>query len=113
MVVNGVEVHRKAPGGQAVKKSVKLTAGEKVPFKITYLTTHANGLGWMIRMDVPGTLNTLVRGQGKIPLFSSMRPAIGRYDRTSIRSVHAGSRFDGERLEWGSNPARPSVRSLA
>lgn len=67
MIVSGVEVHRKAPGGQAVKKSVKLTAGEKVPFKITYLTKHANGLGWMIRMDVPGTLNTLVRGQGKFP----------------------------------------------
>jgi alpha-galactosidase len=67
MVVNGVEVHRKEPGAQAVKKSVKLTAGEKVPFKITYLTEHAGGLGWMTRMDVPGTLNTLVRQQGRFP----------------------------------------------
>jgi hypothetical protein len=67
MVVNGVEVHRKEPGGKAVKEPVKLTAGEKVPFKITYLTAHADGLGWMTRMDVPGTLNTLVRQQGKFP----------------------------------------------
>ena len=67
MVVNGVEVHRMVPGGKAVKKSVKLTAGEKVPFKITYLTAQADGLGWMTRVDVPGTLNTLVRQQGKFP----------------------------------------------
>jgi len=67
MVVNGVEVHRKEPGAKAVKKSAKLTAGEKVPFKITYLSEQANGLGWMMRMDVPGTLNTLVRQQGKYP----------------------------------------------
>ena len=67
MVVNGVEVHRKEPGGEAVKKSVKLTAGGKVPFKITYLTDGANGLGWSVRMDVPGTLTTLVKEQGKFP----------------------------------------------
>jgi hypothetical protein len=67
MVVNGVEVHRKEPGKQEVKKSVKLTAGEKLVFKITYLTTQANGLGWMTRMDLPGTLNTVVRQQGKFP----------------------------------------------
>jgi hypothetical protein len=67
MVVNGVEVHRLEPGGKAVKKSVKLTAGEKVPFKITYLTEHADGLGWMTRMDIPGALNTLVHYQGKYP----------------------------------------------
>ena len=67
MVVNGVEVHRQEPGGEAVKKSVKLTAGGKVPFKITYLTDGANGLGWTVRMDVPGTLTTLVKEQGKFP----------------------------------------------
>lgn len=67
MVVNGVEVHRQEPGAKAVKRSVKLTAGEKVLFKITYLTKHANGLGWIVRVDVPGTLNTIVRQQGKFP----------------------------------------------
>jgi hypothetical protein len=67
MVVNGVEAHRKEPGSQPVKKPVKLTAGGKVPFKITYLTDGANGLGWTVRLDVPGTLNTLVREEGKFP----------------------------------------------
>ena len=65
MLVNGIEAHRKEPGGQAVKKEVKLTAGEKVPFKVTYLTKGAGGLGWYARLDVPGTLTTLVKHQGK------------------------------------------------
>jgi len=67
MVVNGVEAHRQEPGGNALKKPVRLTAGEKVSFKITYLTDGANGLGWMVRLDVPGTLNTLVHEEGKFP----------------------------------------------
>ena len=67
MVVNGIEAHRKEPGGEAVKKSVKLKAGEKVPFKITYLTKNGNGLGWTVRVDSPGTLHTLVREEGKYP----------------------------------------------
>jgi hypothetical protein len=67
MVVNGVEVHRKEPAAKAVKNTVRLAAGERVPFKITYLTESANGLGWMTRMDVPGTLHTLVRENGKFP----------------------------------------------
>jgi hypothetical protein len=67
MTVNGIEAHRKEPGGQAVKKPVKLTAGEKVPFKITYLTDNANGLGWTVRLNVPGTLTTLVREEGRFP----------------------------------------------
>lgn len=67
MIVNGVEVHRQEPGKQAVKKSIKVEAGKKVPFKITYLTANANGLGWYTRMDVPGTLTTVVKEQGKFP----------------------------------------------
>lgn len=67
MVVNGVEVHRKEPKAQAIKKTVKLTEGEKVPFRITYLTEGANGLGWSVRVDVPGTLSTVVREEGKFP----------------------------------------------
>jgi alpha-galactosidase len=67
MIVNGSEVHRKEPGGAAIHKSIKFNAGEKVPFKITYLTAGANGLGWYTRMDVPGTLSTLVKEQGKFP----------------------------------------------
>jgi hypothetical protein len=67
MVVNGIEVHRREPGGEAVHKPVKLAAGEKVPFKITYLTDGANGLGWTTRLDVPGTLHTVVHEEGKYP----------------------------------------------
>lgn len=67
MEIDGVEVYRKEPGSDAKFKSVKLTKGEKVPFKITYLTEHANGLGWMARLDIPGNLTTLVKQQGKFP----------------------------------------------
>ncbi len=67
MVVDGIEAHRKEPGGKVVKKSVKLEAGKKVPFKITYLTANASGLGWTARLDIPGTLTTLVKHQGKFP----------------------------------------------
>jgi alpha-galactosidase len=67
MLVDGIEVHRWEPGGEPVRKPVKLTAGKKVPFRITYLTAGANGLGWSIRQDVPGTLTTLVKQQGKFP----------------------------------------------
>ncbi len=81
MVVNGVEAHRQEPKGQPVKKSIKLTAGEKVPFKITYLTEGANGLGWSVRMDVPGTLNTVVREEGKFPyLIDKDRNWVSRDD---------------------------------
>jgi alpha-galactosidase len=65
MVVNGVEAHRREPGGESVHKSVKLTAGEKVPFKITYLTDGANGLGWTVRLDTAGTLHTVVHEEKK------------------------------------------------
>ncbi len=67
MEVDGQEAHRKESGKEAVRSEVKLTAGRKVPFKITYLTKNADGLGWIDRMDVPGTLSTLVGHQGKYP----------------------------------------------
>ncbi len=46
---------------------IKLTAGKKVPFKITYLTDQANGLGWIARVDIPGTLATVIKQDGKFP----------------------------------------------
>jgi len=67
MEVNGVEVYRREVGQEPVWKPIKLTAGEKVPFKITYLTRDANGLGWWIKTDVPGTLHTLVKAEGRFP----------------------------------------------
>lgn len=67
MLVKGQEVHRQEPGKNPVQKPVQLATGEKVPFKITYLTANANGLGWYTRMDVPGTLNSVVKLEGKFP----------------------------------------------
>lgn len=67
MEVDGKEVHRREPGKDAVYTHLKLTAGIKVPFKITYLTEQANGLGWLSRMDIPGTLATVVKQDGKFP----------------------------------------------
>lgn len=67
MEVDGKVVHRKEIGQQAVRTEIKLQAGKKVAFKITYFTKDANGLGWIVRMDVPGALSTLVKHQGMYP----------------------------------------------
>ena len=61
MEVDGKEVHRMELGGEPIRTDIKLTGGKKVPFKITYLTGDANGLGWIDRQDIPGTLATLVK----------------------------------------------------
>jgi len=65
MVVDGKEAYRKEPGGQAVHTPIMLEAGKKVPFRITYLNKHGNGLGWTARVDIPGTLKTVVNHDGK------------------------------------------------
>lgn len=67
MEVGGKEAHRKEVGADSVQTPIKLEKGKKVPFKITYLTEAANSLGWVQRVDVPGTLKALVREQGKFP----------------------------------------------
>lgn len=67
MEVNGVEVYRRETGKDAVHTPLKIEAGKKVPFKITYLNTHAGGLGWIARTDIPGTLSTVVRTHKKFP----------------------------------------------
>ena len=67
MDVDGKEVYRGQPGKDAVHTHIKLTAGKRVPFKITYLTDQANGLGWIARIDIPGTLATVVKQDGKFP----------------------------------------------
>jgi alpha-galactosidase len=69
MEVDGNEVYRKEPGQDALYTPIKLTTGEKVPFKITYLNDQANGLGWYARLDIPGTLSTVVKQQGKFPFL--------------------------------------------
>ena len=69
MEVAGKEVHRMEPGQKAIRHDIKLTGGQRVPFKITYLTADANGLGWIDRQDIPGTLATLVKHEGKYPFL--------------------------------------------
>ncbi len=67
MTVKGTEVHRKEPGKEAIRKAIKLEAGVKVPFKITHLNQSGSPIGWYARMDIPGTLKTLVNHEGKFP----------------------------------------------
>ncbi|HAA49159.1 MAG TPA: hypothetical protein DCE43_05525 [Planctomycetaceae bacterium] len=69
MEVDGREVYRKHPGKDPVHKPIRLLAGKKVPFRITYLTEQANGLGWIARADIPGTLDTLVKKKGRFPFL--------------------------------------------
>ena len=67
MEVDGKEVYRKERGKEKVYTPIKLFEDKKVPFKITYLTDNANGLGWIARVDIPGTLATVVNLDGKFP----------------------------------------------
>lgn len=65
MIVDGTEVYRKEPGGTAIQKAVKIEAGKKVAFKVTYLNKDGSALGWYSRSDIPGTLKTVVNHDGK------------------------------------------------
>jgi alpha-galactosidase len=65
MVVDGTEVYRREPGGKAFRAGVKLEAGKKVPFKVTYLNQEGSSAGWYSRMDIPGTLKSVVKYDGK------------------------------------------------
>ncbi len=67
MEVDGQEVYRREPGKAAVNKSFRFKARKSYPFKITYLTSNANGLGWIWRTDIPGLLTTLVKDDKKFP----------------------------------------------
>ncbi len=65
MLVDGKEAYRKEPGKDAVNTPIKLEVGKNVPFKIIYLNNQANGLGWYARLDIPGTLKSVVNYDGK------------------------------------------------
>lgn len=67
MEIDGVEVYRKEPGKAAVSKGFTFAEGKSHAFKITFLTADASALGWCIRTDIPGTLQTLVKQQKKYP----------------------------------------------
>lgn len=67
MELEGREVYRKEPGKDAVQVPTKLTTGKRYAFKVTFLTRSASGLFWLERTDIPGTLETLVKQEGKFP----------------------------------------------
>ncbi|OUU87392.1 MAG: hypothetical protein CBC36_07360 [Verrucomicrobiaceae bacterium TMED76] len=77
MEVAGKVVHRKEVGGEIIRNPIKLEAGKKVPFKITYFTKDANGLGWIVRLDLPGTLSSLVNFKG---MYSYLKNKKGQWD---------------------------------
>jgi hypothetical protein len=97
MEVDGKEVHRKEVGKDAVRAEIKLEAGKKVPFKITYFTKDANGLGWIVRMDVSGTLSTLVKHKGMYAYLMNDSGQWGARDDAWYKGVVAatGSRWLG------------------
>ncbi len=97
MEVDGKEVHRMEVGEEAIRNEIRLTAGKKVPFKITYLTNDANGLGWIDRLDVPGTLSTLVKHQGMYPFLVNEKGQWTKRDDVWYRGVvtATGSRWLG------------------
>ncbi len=67
MEIDGVEVYRKEPGREAVSKGFTFAEGKRHAFRITFLTVEASALGWYIRTDIPGTLQTLVKQQKRYP----------------------------------------------
>ncbi len=67
MTLDGVEVYRRVVGSVAVRKEFKIVGGKKYAFEITFLTDAADGLGWWQRTDIPGTLETVVKADGKFP----------------------------------------------
>ena len=97
MEVNGQEVHRQEPGQQAIRHDIRLEAGKRVPFRITYFTNDANGLGWIVRTDVPGALSTLVRHKGLYPWLLNEQGQWAARDDVWYRGVIAagGSRWLG------------------
>ena len=97
MEVDGKEVHRKSADKEAVRSEIKLGAGKKVPFKITYLTKDANGLGWIVRLDVPGTLSTMVKHKGMYPYLINEKGQWVSRDDVWYKGVvaAAGSRWLG------------------
>lgn len=97
MEVDGVVVHRKEVGKEALRTEIELEAGKKVPFKITYLTKDGNGLGWIVRMDVPGALSTLVNHKGMYPYLKNDKGQWTARDDVYYKGVvaAAGSRWLG------------------
>ena len=82
MEVDGREVYRKIPGQDAKHTPIKLAASKRVPFKITYLTEQANGLGWMPASTFPARWRPSSNRMASSPT-SSIATASGSSGTTS------------------------------
>ena len=89
MEVAGKEVHRQEIGKTPIRNEIRLEGDKKVPFKITYFTKQANGLGWIVRLDVPGALSTMVKFEGMYPyLIDSNKQWVSREDVWYLSLIH-------------------------
>lgn len=65
-LIDGKEAYRKEPGQmKALMRPIKLEGGRETPFKTIYLNERGGSAGYFSRLDIPGTLKTLVREDGK------------------------------------------------
>ncbi|MEZ6065011.1 MAG: sialate O-acetylesterase [Planctomycetaceae bacterium] len=87
MTIDGREVYRRLPGEEPAHTPITLTAGQPVAFRIIYLTNDANGLGWIVRKDIPGTLSTVVRQQGLFPYLVDTEGRWARRDDVWYKGV--------------------------
>jgi hypothetical protein len=112
MVVDGTEVYRSELGKEPVRTSFKFEVGKSYSFKVTYLTPDAGNPGWFSRTDVPGTLGTLVKQQGKYPFLLaeqgqwSVRKDVYYYDARTMKgsplsAVSNGGASIGPELGFG------------
>jgi alpha-galactosidase len=63
--LDGQEVYRREPGKDAKQVPTKMIGGKRYPFRTTFLTKAADGLFWVGRTDIPGTLDTVVKERQK------------------------------------------------
>jgi len=68
MELAGREVYRKEPGSRAARQKVRLKAGQRYPFRITYFKDGSTAF-WMSRLDLTGKgdLEAVTKRDGKFP----------------------------------------------
>ena len=108
--VNGQEVYRKEPGGEATLTKIKLEAGKRYPLQITYLKGGSAAL-WLEQVDLVGVgdLVTLTKKDGKFPYLLddkgewSVRPdvffqeaRIGKREGTPLSATSNGNSIGPE-----------------
>ena len=105
VTLDGQEVYRKEPGGQAALKRIELDSGKRYPVTITYLKGGSLAF-WMERVDLQpkGTLRALVNEGKFLWLVDDAGQWIERHD-VLVNNAYMGK---GE-----SKPLQPKMRSNA